>query len=91
MSDLDKGNIRNISRTSYTAVIDSQTKILKEEFDFEKPLTSLIWLTSIISIAVTFAVSYFMLPRSQFGMYIWWKLSVIISCGTLDISSAEYP
>lgn len=35
MSDLDKGNIRNISRTSYTAVIDSQTKILKEEFDFE--------------------------------------------------------
>ena len=55
----------------------------KEEFDFEKPLTSLIWLTSIISIAVTFAVSYFMLPRSQFGMYIWWKLSIIISCGTL--------
>ena len=55
----------------------------KEEFDFEKPLTSLIWLTSIISIAVTFAVSYFMLPQSQFGMYIWWKLSIIISCGTL--------
>ena len=55
----------------------------KEEFDFEKPLTSLIWLTSIISIAVTFAVSYFMLPPSQFGFYIWWKLSIIISCGTL--------
>ncbi len=55
----------------------------KDEFDFEKPLTSLIWLTSIISIAVTFAVSYLMLPSSQFGPNMWWKMSVIISCGTL--------
>ena len=55
----------------------------KEEFDFEKPLTSLIWLTSIISIAVTFGVSYLMLPATQFGYNMWWKLSVIISCGTL--------
>ena len=55
----------------------------KEEFDFEKPLTSLIWLTSIISIAVTFAVSYYMLPPTQFGRVIWWKLATIISCGTL--------
>ncbi len=52
-------------------------------FDFEKPLTSLIWLTSLISIAVTFAVSYFMLPADQFGHNLWWKMSVIISCGTL--------
>ena len=55
----------------------------KDEFDFEKPLTSLIWLTSIISIAVTFGVSYLMLPAAQFGYNMWWKLSVIISCGTL--------
>lgn len=55
----------------------------KESFDFEKPLTSLIWLTSLISIAVTFGVSYLMLPATQFGTQIWWKLSVIISCGTL--------
>lgn len=54
-----------------------------KSFDFEAPLTSLIWLTSIVSIAGTFAVSYIMLPRSQFGPNIWWELSVIISCGTL--------
>lgn len=56
-----------------------------KEFDFEKPLTSLIWITSIISIAVTFGVSYFMLPTSGsfFGPDTWWRLSVIISCGTL--------
>lgn len=52
----------------------------RQSFNFETPLTSLIWLTSIISIMVTFGVSYLML--SGFGA-LWWKLSVIISCGTL--------
>lgn len=52
----------------------------RQSFNFETPLTSLIWLTSIISIMVTFGVSYLML--SGFGT-LWWKLSVIISCGTL--------
>ncbi len=52
----------------------------KSAFNFETPLTSLIWLTSIVSILVTFGVSYIMLDG--FGD-IWWKLSVIISCGTL--------
>jgi len=50
-------------------------------FNFETPLTSLIWLTSLISIAVTFAVSYVMI--GMMGPNLWWKLSVIISCGTL--------
>lgn len=52
----------------------------RKSFNFEMPLTSLIWLTSIISIMVTFGVSYVML--AGFGA-MWWKLSVIISCGTL--------
>ncbi|MBE6448848.1 MAG: sodium-translocating pyrophosphatase [Alphaproteobacteria bacterium] len=52
----------------------------KESFNFETPLTSLIWLTSIVSILVTFGVSFVMLDG--FGD-LWWKLSVIISCGTL--------
>ncbi len=52
----------------------------KKSFNFETPLTTLIWLTSIISILVTFGVSYVML--AGFGA-LWWKLSVIISCGTL--------
>lgn len=55
----------------------------KKSFDFEAPLTSLIWLTSLISILVTFGVSYLMLPKESFGSNIWWELSVIISCGTL--------
>ena len=53
----------------------------KKIFDFETPLTSLIWLTSVISIAVTFGVSYVMI--GNMGEDLWWKLSVIISCGTL--------
>lgn len=55
----------------------------KKSFDFEAPLTSLIWLTSLISILVTFGVSYIMLPQESFGPKIWWEMSVIISCGTL--------
>ncbi len=53
----------------------------KKAFNFETPLTSLIWLTSIISILVTFGVSYVMI--GDMGADLWWKLSVIISCGTL--------
>ena len=53
----------------------------KKAFDFEKPLTSLIWLTSLISIAITFGVSYVMIGGLDADL--WWKLSTIISCGTL--------
>ena len=49
-------------------------------FNFETPLTSLVWLTSLISILVTFGVSYVMI--GAMGEDLWWKLSVIISCGT---------
>ncbi len=51
------------------------------DMDFEKPLTSLVWITSILSIVVTFAVSYFML--GDLPNNLWLTLSVIISCGTL--------
>ncbi len=52
--------------------------------DFEKPLTSLIWLTSILSIIMTFGVSYALLK--DLGPNLWWVLSTIISCGTLGAS-----
>jgi K(+)-stimulated pyrophosphate-energized sodium pump len=52
-----------------------------KHFDFEIPLTSLVWLTSVLSIVVTYAVSYVMISDIENG--IWWKLSTIISCGTL--------
>jgi len=62
------------------AIYRSQNKD-KEKIDFEAPLTRLVWLTSIISILVTFAVSRWML--ADLGAGLWWKLSTIISCGTL--------
>jgi len=49
--------------------------------DFEQPLTTLVWLTSFISVALTFVVSYFLIPTLGDGL--WWKLSIIISMGTL--------
>ena len=52
-----------------------------EKFDFEQPLTNLVWLTSILSIAMTFGVSHWLL--SSLGGNLWLVLSVIISCGTL--------
>jgi K(+)-stimulated pyrophosphate-energized sodium pump len=55
-----------------------------KEFDFEQPLTTLVWITSIVSIIVTYLLSYFMLDGHK-GMPegIWWKLASIISFGTL--------
>ncbi len=53
-----------------------------EEFNFETPLTSLVWITSIISMGMTFLASYFLIPELGDGS-LWWKLSMIISCGTL--------
>lgn len=53
-----------------------------DELDFEKPLTNLIWITSILSIIVTFFVSYFLIGDLSNGS-LWWKLALIISCGTI--------
>jgi len=53
----------------------------KEKIDFEHPLTTLVWITSLLSIAVTFLVSNWQLGSLPNGL--WWKLSIIISCGTL--------
>ncbi len=52
-----------------------------DDIDFEKPLTSLVWITSILSICGTFAASYFILGGVEGNL--WLALSIIISCGTL--------
>jgi len=54
-----------------------------KDFDFEKPLTSLVWITSIVSIVLTFACSAFLLRGDSVSTNLWWQLSIIISCGTL--------
>ena len=56
----------------------------KKEFNFEHPLTNLVWITSIVSIAVNFVASYCLLgdlPVEYSGL--WWALAIIISCGTI--------
>jgi K(+)-stimulated pyrophosphate-energized sodium pump len=53
-----------------------------DKMNFEAPLTSLVWLTSIVSVVITYAVSYVLIPDLGDGS-LWWKLSTIITCGTL--------
>jgi K(+)-stimulated pyrophosphate-energized sodium pump len=54
-----------------------------DKFNFEVPLTTLVWLTSILSIGLTFVVSSLMIPQLAGDDSMWWKLATIISCGTL--------
>src|SRR6266568_923597 len=50
--------------------------------NFEKPLTSLVWITSLVSVALTYLVSWWLIPGLGDGT-LWWKLATIITCGTL--------
>jgi len=54
-----------------------------DEMNFEHPLTSLVWITSIVSIALTYLISRFIIPDLGGDGTQWWKLATIISCGTL--------
>jgi K(+)-stimulated pyrophosphate-energized sodium pump len=54
-----------------------------DDFNYEHPLTFLVWLTSIISVILTFVVSYLLIPTLGGDPTLWWKLSLIITCGTL--------
>jgi K(+)-stimulated pyrophosphate-energized sodium pump len=53
-----------------------------DHMNYEAPLTSLVWLTSLISVALTYLVSFMLLPQLGDGS-LWWKLSTVITCGTL--------
>jgi len=53
-----------------------------DKMNFETPLTNLVWVTSIVSVLMTFAVSYALVPTLGDGT-LWWKLAAIITCGTL--------
>ncbi|MGB8369795.1 MAG: sodium-translocating pyrophosphatase [Limisphaerales bacterium] len=56
----------------------------KKDFDFEAPLTHLVWITSAVSIIVTFVASWFLLAKQPgFDANLWWVISAIISCGTV--------
>ncbi len=53
------------------------------KFDFEHPLTQLVWITSILSVALTYVVSKVIIPDLGSDGSLWWKLSTVITCGTL--------
>jgi len=54
-----------------------------DEMNFEAPLTSLVWITSVVSIALTYLISSIIVPALGGDTTLWWKLASIISCGTL--------
>ena len=54
-----------------------------DKMNFETPLTSLVWVTSLVSIALTYAISALIIPMVGSDDTQWWKLATIISCGTL--------
>ncbi|HVO57862.1 MAG TPA: sodium-translocating pyrophosphatase [Dongiaceae bacterium] len=54
-----------------------------DEMNYEAPLTSLVWITSIVSILLTYAISAKIIPSLGGDTTQWWKLATIISCGTL--------
>ncbi|MGB6383930.1 MAG: sodium-translocating pyrophosphatase [Terriglobales bacterium] len=54
-----------------------------DKMNFETPLTSLVWITSLVSIVATYVVSYYIIPNLGGDISQWWKLASIISCGTL--------
>ncbi|HSU68212.1 MAG TPA: sodium-translocating pyrophosphatase, partial [Tepidisphaeraceae bacterium] len=54
-----------------------------DKMNFEAPLTTLVWLTSILSIILTYVISAKMIPNIAGDPTLWWKLATVISCGTL--------
>jgi K(+)-stimulated pyrophosphate-energized sodium pump len=64
----------SVSRARYAAAA---------KFNFEVPLTQLVWWTSILSVALTFVVSRFSIPMLGGDPSLWWQLSLVITCGTL--------
>ncbi len=54
-----------------------------KKMNFESPLTWLVWITSFASIGLTYAISYAVIPDIGGESSLWWKLSTIVSCGTL--------
>src|SRR6266571_2823614 len=54
-----------------------------DHMNFEAPLTTLVWLTSLVSVALTFVASRLLIPSIGGDATLWWKLSLVITCGTL--------
>jgi K(+)-stimulated pyrophosphate-energized sodium pump len=68
----------------YINSIISKTRYSKAaEMNFEAPLTSLVWITSVVTIAVTYPITWLLLSQLGGDPTLWWKLATITSCGTV--------
>ena len=65
------------------AIIAKSRYANADKMNFEAPLTSLVWITSLVSIVLTYIVSALVIPSLGGDETQWWKLATIISCGTL--------
>jgi K(+)-stimulated pyrophosphate-energized sodium pump len=65
------------------AAISKRRYAAADKMNFEAPLTSLVWIASIVSILLTYLVSYAIIPELGGDRSLWWKLASVISCGTL--------
>ena len=54
-----------------------------DHMNFEAPLTSLVWLTSVVSVVLTYILSWVLIPNLGGDASMWWKLSTVVTCGTL--------
>lgn len=74
-----------VSGVSYfvNEAIATKRFIHLRHFDFEVPLTGLVWVTSMMSILVTYAASFALIPNVAGEVNLWWQLATIITCGTL--------
>src|SRR6186997_1530337 len=54
-----------------------------DKMNYEAPLTRLVWLTSLVSVVITYVISYLTIPALAGNTSLWWKLASIISCGTI--------
>ncbi len=67
----------------FNAAITRAVHGSREKMNFEHPLTVLVWLTSLVSVLLTYLVSYLLIPDLNGDPTLWWKLATVISCGTL--------
>ncbi|MCU1382141.1 MAG: potassium transporter, partial [Acidobacteria bacterium] len=74
--------IASLASYAINAVIAKARFANADKMNFETPLTSLVWITSIVSVAITYVMSYLIIPELGDGT-LWWKLATIITCGTL--------
>src|SRR4029450_7414318 len=65
------------------AAIAKSKYVNVEKMNFEAPHTSLVWLTSFVSVIITYAISWLLIPELAGDSSLWWKLSTVITCGTL--------